>query len=254
MKLSIITPTYNSGQFIEATIKSIHSQQNADFEHIVMDGGSTDNTPEIVKKYKKITYVRQPDKGQSDAINKGFAQATGHILAWQNADDLYLPGCFETVVSFFEQNPTVGLVYGYYNTINHNGDFVCTTYPIDFNLKKFKRGRYNFLQPTVFWRANVWQRFGPLQLNLHYCMDADFYAKAINGGVTVARIPKVLGAFRVHLQSKTQNPENHKKVRNEYYNVLKKHFDYSPLDTLFFNYYQQRSKLARWVKHNVLKK
>src|SRR5215510_10504684 len=138
--VSIVTPSFNQARYIEATIQSVLSQDYPNMEYLIVDGGSTDGTVEIIKKYSlesggsppvsqklasgyyKIDWwVSQPDKGQTDAINKGFAQARGQILAWLNSDDTYEPGAISTAVKYLVDHPKVGMVYGDCNFINEDG-------------------------------------------------------------------------------------------------------------------------------------
>ena len=121
MKISIITPSYNQAQFIERTILSVLNQDYKDIEYIIMDGGSTDGTVEILKKYSDhIIWKSEKDNGQSDAINKGLKMATGDIVAYLNSDDTYQPGAFKEVATFFEKNPDKKWVYGKCLIINEN--------------------------------------------------------------------------------------------------------------------------------------
>jgi glycosyltransferase involved in cell wall biosynthesis len=254
MKLSIVTPVYNSGKYIRETIESIANQSYRNFEHIIMDGLSTDNTLEIAKEYKHIKCISEKDTGQSNAINKGFRMATGDILAWQNADDTYFPDTFEAVVTHFHDHPDVDIVYGYYQLIDGESRWMCDVYPIDWNRWLFAHGRFCPPQPTVFWRRKVYEAIGELDEKLHYCMDVDFYSRSINKKFNFGRIPKMLGKFRIHEQSKTQNKVNDRRVHDEYKNVLSMNFNYSKLDLLFFEVFQQRSKLAKNIKLKVFKK
>lgn len=252
MKFSIITPSYNSGKYIDETIRSIHSQENAEIEHIIMDGGSKDGTLDIIRKYPQIKWVSEKDNGQSDALNKGFARCTGDILAWQNADDLYLPGAFQKVESFFENHPDIDLVYGDYQLVQQDGTRICDVHPIEWSEWKFAHGRFVPMQPATFWRRSVHEKVGPLDQNLHYCMDVDFFSRAAKH-FRFARIPSTLGQFRVHEESKTQNTVNGRKVKAEHEMVLARNFDYSSIDHALFNFFWIRSKLARKVKERWLK-
>ena len=254
MKISIVTPTYNSAKYIKDTLESIHSQSYKNFEHIVMDGLSIDNTIGISKSFPQVKVVSENDKGQSDALNKGFDLSSGDILAWQNADDLYLPGAFQTVVDFFKQHPYVDVVYGYYQLIDSESKWLCDVFPIKWDEWKFAHGRFVPLQPTVFWRRKVYEAVGILNQNLHYCMDVDFFSRIVNKGFKFALIPEMLGQFRVHTQSKTQNSLNEKKVHIEYKNVLASNFKYTLVDYLFFEVLQYRAKIAKSIKVKFLRK
>lgn len=254
MKISIITPTYNSEKYIRNTIDSIHQQSYENFEHIVFDGLSSDNTVDIIREYKNILLVSERDKGQSDALNKGFKIAQGDILAWQNADDTYLPNAFKTVVKFFQENSAVDVVYGYYQLIDSESKWICNVYPMQWSTWMFAHGRFCPLQPTVFWRRRVFEIVGELNEQLHYCMDVDYFARIVNKGFTFARIPELIGQFRIHNQSKTQNSTNEKKVSREYKNVLASHFEYSAMDKLLFDLFQLRAKIAKSVKTKFLNK
>ena len=125
-KISVVTPSYNQGQFIEQTIRSVLLQGYPNLEFIIIDGGSDDNTLEIIRKYENwLTYwVSEPDRGQSHAINKGIRRATGEILLWLNSDDLVLPDAFNTVVSKFVENPEVRLIIGQAHIVNSCGEII----------------------------------------------------------------------------------------------------------------------------------
>lgn len=253
MKLSIITPTYNSELYLKATLDSIYGQTYKNFEHILIDGLSTDNTLEIARDYKNTTIISEKDNGQSDAINKGLRLVSGDILAWQNGDDLYFPDTFQTVVNYFKENPEVDVVYGYYKMIDNKGDWICDVHPIAWNKWLFVHGRFCPVQPTVFWRRRVTETVGLLDESLYFCMDVDFYAKAVNSGFKFGRIPKMLGQFRVHDESKTQNKNNRLKHYQEYKKVISNHFNFKPLDYAIFYFFQKRASLASFIKQNFLK-
>ncbi len=254
MKISIVTPVFNGEKYIRETIESIAGQSYRNFEHIIIDALSTDNTLEIIKEYKPIKYLSEKDKGQSDAINKGFDMATGDILAWQNADDTYFPDTFETVVNFFKENPDADIVYGYYQLIDSDSKWICDVYPIKWNRWLFAHGRFCPPQPCFFWRKKVFETVGPLNEQLHYCMDVDFYSRAFNKGFQIKRMPKMIGKFRIHFDSKTQNKNNEKKVYEEYRKVLVANFNFSIIDLFFFELFQYRAKASTIVKQKWLNK
>ena len=253
MLISIITPVYNGEKYIRETIESIANQSYKNFEHIVIDACSKDNTLEIIKEYTHLKYLSEIDNGQSDAINKGLKMAKGDILAWQNADDTYFPDTFETVVNFFKEHRDVDIVYGYYQLIAEDSKWICDVYPIEWNKWMFAHGRFCPLQPTVFWRKKVTETVGQLDEKLHYCMDVDFFSRAINKGFNFQRISKMIGKFRVHSNSKTQNKDNDKKVYAEYKNVLATNFNFNSIDSLFFEFFQFRAKITSIVKQKLLK-
>lgn len=254
MKISIVTPVYNCEKYIRETIESIANQSYKNFEHIVIDAASNDNTLGIIKEYNHIKYLSEKDNGQADAINKGFKLAQGDILAWQNADDSYFPDTFETVINFFKSNPDTDIVYGYYQLVAQDSKWICDVYPIEWNRWLFIHGRFCPLQPTVFWRRKVAETVGQLNEKLHYCMDVDFFSRVVNKGFTFQRIPKMIGKFRVHFESKTQNKDNDKKVYEEYKKVLATNFNFNIIDGFFFEFFQFRAKVSTIVKQKILKK
>lgn len=207
-KVSIITPSYNQGEFIERTILSVKNQDYPNIEHVVIDGGSTDNTLEILKKYEdQIVWKSEPDKGQSDAINKGLRMATGKIIGWLNSDDTYLLYAVTTVVREFLQHPEYGMVYGKCNCINEN-DRIVREYPVvPFSYKILLRHRSGIIpQPASFIKKNVLQEVGGLDVSLHCVMDYDLWLR-IGKKYKIQYIPIVLANFRHHPQSKTSMRE-----------------------------------------------
>lgn len=254
LKISIITPSYNSKKFIEDTIQSIYSQTYSNYEHIVIDGKSTDGTLELLKKYPHISWISEKDTGQSNAINKGFKKVIGDIIAWQNSDDLYLPNAFQLINNFFTENPDIDIVYGNYQLIDEGGNWICNGRSIRWNEWLFSHGRFVPMQPTVFFRRRVLEKLQSLDEQLTYCMDVDFYARATNKGLKFRCIPTILGQFRVHQDSKTQNPVNIQKTYNELKRVLSKTFSYSWIDYIFFEIiYFLTSKISRPLRMHFFK-
>jgi glycosyltransferase involved in cell wall biosynthesis len=251
--ISIVTPTFNSSKYLQQTIDSIQRQRLQSFEHIVIDGMSTDGTVEILKKHSHIKWISEKDTGQSEALNKGFRMATGEILAWQNADDLYTDHAFEVVAEYFRKNPSIGLVYGDYQLVDEKGGWICDVHPPKWNRWLFEHGRFVPLQPTVFWRRSVYEKVGELDPSLHYCMDVDFFSRA-SRHFEFSYIPELLGQFRIHDQSKTQNYSNYRKVLAEYRHVLSRNFKYSAFDTILFFMFQKRKRLASFIKRRFLQK
>jgi glycosyltransferase involved in cell wall biosynthesis len=204
-KISIITPSYNQGQFLEETILSVLNQGYPNLEHIIIDGGSTDNSIEIIKKYQEhLTYwVSEPDKGQSDAINKGFSIATGEILAWLNSDDIYMPGALIAVAEFFNKNEDVDCVYGDMAHIDDKGELLYIALSIPYSYNRHLFGISSIPQPATFFRRKALERVGNLDTSLQYQMDYEFFLRFNRCGLKIGNIKEVLASFRLHNTSKT---------------------------------------------------
>jgi glycosyltransferase involved in cell wall biosynthesis len=210
-KISIITPSFNQAGFLKETVASIHGQQgDFDLEHIIIDGGSTDGTVEYLRSLgEKVRWVSEPDRGQSDAVNKGIRMATGDIIGWLNSDDLYLPGALQAVTGHFAGNPDHRWAYGRCLIIDKAGveRWKWITRYKNARLRKFsldKLFRENFIsQPAVFFRKELWEEAGGLDLKLHYAIDYDLWLRFANcapAGV----IDRDLAAFRRHGTSKSE--------------------------------------------------
>lgn len=207
-KISIITPSFNQGQFIEQTIKSVIGQNYPNLEYIVMDGGSTDGTLDILKKYEKeLKWLSGKDKGQSDAINKGLKMATGEIVAWLNSDDYYLPGTLNKVAKYFETHTDGQWVTGDYVIIDGKGKEIQSWIRQYKNMLRLGNsfGMLSFAnyipQPSTFWKKSLMEKAGFLHEEYHLCMDYDLwlrFMKLQKPGV----IDSPLSAFRIHGQSK----------------------------------------------------
>lgn len=204
--ISIITPSYNQGQYIEQTIQSVLDQNYPNLEYIIIDGGSTDNTLEIIKKYEKHLkfWVSEKDKGQANAINKGLQYCTGEIFNWLNSDDYLLPGALQNIanafkggaqmiagkVRLFENNQTIEYVQ--HNKLSAKG------------LMNWLPG-IHFVQPGVWMRKELVQQCGGIDETLHYSFDWDLYIRYLNRFPKVKYINDLLIHFRYHAQSKTVN-------------------------------------------------
>lgn len=202
-RASIVTPSYNQGSFIEETIRSVLLQGYPDLEYIVMDGGSSDESVKIIKKYEPwLTFwTSEPDRGQSHAINKGLRKAKGQIVAYLNSDDIYLCGALQQAVVHMMGNETADIVYGDCRVINHESHTVSVWRSQPFDL--FVALCQDFIyQPTVFMKRRVLEMVGYFDEELHYTMDFDYWLRAAIG-VDFAYIPVELAAFRMTEASKT---------------------------------------------------
>jgi glycosyltransferase involved in cell wall biosynthesis len=209
MKVSIITPSYNQAEFIERTIQSILGQNYPDLEYIIMDGGSTDGTIEILKKYSdKIIWKSEKDNGQSDAINKGLRLATGNIVAFLNSDDTYQPMTISKVVDFFKKNPDKKWVYGKCRIINEKDVEIRKPITIYKNilLKNYSFSKLlseNFIsQPATFWKKELHDEIGYFNEDEHFCMDYEFWLR-IGGKYPAGVINQYLANFRYYSNSKS---------------------------------------------------
>ncbi len=233
-KISIVTPSFNQAVFIEETLRSVSSQQYPVLEHTVIDGASTDGTVEILKRYSStpgwehLRWISEPDRGQSDALNKGFRRATGDIIGWLNSDDRYEPDSFARVSKAFEENPLVDFIYGDYLIIDETGKTLIFKKEIDFDWEIMLCGLNYIAQPNVFFRSRVFNELGYLNDSLHYVMDYEFWLRAANHGFRFQHIPSAIAACRWHLDAKTvsRNPrieEELLSVRDKYWNKRRFH-------------------------------
>jgi glycosyltransferase involved in cell wall biosynthesis len=202
--VTIVTPSYNQGHFIRATIESVLSQDYPDVEYIIMDGGSSDETASVVRDYaSRVNFISEKDRGQSHAINKGFQMARGSIVAWLNSDDLYLPGCIRLAVDSFERNAAAGAVYGEGYLIDRSGTVSCRfPHTTAFNLWKLVHLSDYILQQSVYFRKDVLQELGYLDEGLHYTMDWDILIR-IGKKYHIEFVPEYMGCLREYPEAKS---------------------------------------------------
>ncbi|HLO33101.1 MAG TPA: glycosyltransferase family 2 protein [Anaerolineales bacterium] len=204
MLTSIVTPSYHQARYLEETIRSVLSQDYPRIEYLIVDGGSTDGTIDIIEKYadQLAWWVSEKDAGQTDAINKGFARAKGDILAWINSDDTYEPGAVANAVKYLQEHPEIGMVYGDCNYINEHGDVIGKFKSTQTNYRLLRRGYTHIPQQTMFFRADLWKQIGPLDPSFYFAMDYDLWTR-IAACTEIRYVPQLWANFRLHTSGKT---------------------------------------------------
>jgi glycosyltransferase involved in cell wall biosynthesis len=204
--VSIITPSFNQATYLEATIKSVLEQSYPHIEYIIMDGGSTDGSVDVIKKYEGriAAWVSEQDKGQTDAINKGFNRAKGDILAWINSDDTYAnPNAVADAVNFLVAQPVVAMVYADCNFIDEQGKIIGKFASRQTDYAKLRTGYVHIPQQTMFFRAKYWKELGPLDPSFYFAMDYDLWVRIAKHAPIHYLSGKTWANFRIHASSKT---------------------------------------------------
>ena len=245
--VSVVTPSYNQGAFIRETIESVLGQEG-DFllDYIVADGASTDGSVEVIRRYGAMVeegkwpvrcggiryrWVSERDRGQADAIAKGFRMAEGSILAWLNSDDTYLPECVSRVVARFDEEPDAQVVYGKAHFTDEKGE-VLGKYPTE----PFDPGRlaaFNFIcQPSVFFRRSAFEEAGGLDTNLRYVMDYDLWIR-LAARHRFAYLPEFLSTYRLHDVSKTMAAGYAAANSEEALRTVLRHYGWAPANRVY---------------------
>ncbi len=204
--VTIVTPSFNQAPYLESTIRSVLEQDYPNIEYIVMDGGSTDGSVEIIQRYAdRLAYWESvKDKGQTDAINKGFSHADGEILAWLNSDDILYPHAVREAVGYLTEHPDCGLVYGNCDFIDAKGNVIGRFNAKQTDHKKLTQGYVHIPQQASFWRADLWLRVGPLDDTIYFAMDYDLWLRLADiSGIKYLPESKPWAAFRLHADAKT---------------------------------------------------
>lgn len=205
--ISIVTPSYEQGRFLGRTIYSVVSQNYPRLEYFVQDGGSTDDTCEVLERFdRSLTgWVSEPDGGQADAINRGFARTSGEVMAYLNSDDLLLPGSLAYVARYFSEHPEVDAVYGQRVLIDDHDRQIGVWVLPPHDDKTLTVADY-VPQETLFWRRSLWERAGGhIDESFKFAVDWDLLLRFREAGARIVRLPRFLGAFRVHAEQKTGN-------------------------------------------------
>ena len=205
-KISLVTPSYNQGHFLEETILSVLTQRYPSLEYFIIDGASTDDSVEVMRRYDdRIDYwVSEPDKGQTEAINKGLARATGEIVSFINSDDVYRPGALHTVGRYFAEHPECMWICGTSLTFGlpDRAPGIMDVPPMD-NIAARLLIETFLPTPSMFWRRRAFEEFGLFDETLNYSFDLEHWMRMLVGGVEYHRIDRPLSAFRLHPSSKS---------------------------------------------------
>ena len=203
-KISIVTPSFNQGDYLEETLRSVLEQDYPNLEYIVMDGGSTDGSVDIIRKYAdRISHWKSAkDEGQADAIRSGFARATGGILGWLNSDDTLARGTLSKVGEYFAAHSGVDLVYGDLNLVDMNGKLLYTARPL-LRLGILVYENSFIPQQAMYWRRSLYERVGGVDPSLCFAMDFDLVVRFLLEGASVRKLPGVLANYRWHPAAKS---------------------------------------------------
>jgi glycosyltransferase involved in cell wall biosynthesis len=205
MLVSIITPSFNQARYLENTLRSVLAQDYPSLEYWVVDGGSTDGSVEILRRYSDqlAGWVSEPDRGQTEALNKGFARANGEILAWLNSDDTYEPGAIAAAVKYLLEHPEIGMVYADTNFIDENGRVIGRFPAAQTDYRRLRQGYVHIPQQATFFRADLWRQVGPLDPDFYFAMDYDLWTRLARLAPFAYLPGQTWANFRLHSSGKT---------------------------------------------------
>ena len=209
IKISVVTPSLNQGSFLDETLQSVRAQAYARTEQLVLDGGSTDGTLDLLQsrtgpEWQHLQWISEPDGGCTQALNKGIRMATGDVIGWLNSDDRYRPGCFETVARVFAENPHVDVLYGDFTLIDEKGTHLRVRREIEFSRLVLYYHRISPVPSTAtFFRRRIFDEGNFFDESLQFAMDYEFFVRLANKGYRFKHIHALLADFRLHPTSKT---------------------------------------------------
>jgi glycosyltransferase involved in cell wall biosynthesis len=208
MKISIVTPSFNQGRYLRETLDSIHSgQAEVALQHWVMDAGSTDGSLSILDEFSSrgvLQYVCEPDRGQCDAINKGFQRCDGEVFCWLNSDDVFPPGVLPRIAELFARNPQLEWVTGDTRYIDAGGGYLKDGQLNHIDREDLIRVRKHLFQPSTFWRRSLYERVQGLDQNLHYALDYDLWLRFYESA-QLQYYPETWSLTRLHADAKTSS-------------------------------------------------
>lgn len=230
--VSIVTPSFNQGSYIEATINSMLAQNYPNIEYLIIDGGSTDGTIDILKKYEgRLRWVSEKDQGPEDAIAKGFRMATGEVFGWLASDDVYELDAIQKVMEIFKQTPEVAMVYGRCQYVDRTGVVIgeCPTEPFNYDYLAV----YNIIaQPSAFFRRSVYEAVGGISLELKQASDYDLWIR-LTKNRKVTYLPELLSSYRLHYAAKTLGFHDPCVKFEEYIVLTMKYYNWVPANRVY---------------------
>jgi glycosyltransferase involved in cell wall biosynthesis len=199
-RITVVTPSYNQANFLEGTIRSVLQQHYPNLEYIIIDGGSSDGSVEIIRKYEQelAYWVCERDRGPADAIRKGFEKATGSIFGWLNSDDIYQPEALHKVADTFRKVPKVDVIYGNTYWIDGNGEVLAEKRQTPFSKSAYLYGGADLQQPSTFWTRRIYEKAGGLDTSFKAAFDADLFFRFFALGARFHHVNEFLAGFRVH--------------------------------------------------------
>lgn len=207
MKVSLVTISFNQAEFLERAIRSVIDQDYDDIEYIIVDPGSTDNSREIIERFraKSAKLLLDPDKGPADGLNKGFAEATGEIYGFLNSDDVLLPGTIARVVRYFMEHPDVDVVSGHAIIIDEHDQEIRRSYSDRFSLAGYAYGASVLMQPSTFFKANIFKKVGGFNVSNRTNWDGEIFVDMRLKGAHFAILNEFLSGYRLHRDSITSS-------------------------------------------------
>ncbi len=246
LKISIVTPVFNQAQYLEETIQSIISQGYPNLEYIIIDGGSTDGTVDIIKKYEShLTYwVSEPDKGMYDALQKGFERSTGKIMGWLNADDIYHKGCLFQVANVFSHHSEINWLTGSHTQIDENGNVIYCASCRKFNKFQYLTGDYMWIaQESTFWRRSLWEQAGShIAVDMHAAGDFELWLRFIKHDI-LYYVNTGIGIYRHREGQLSKDMVSYINEVNQIYHSLK----IEDTDKKIIDKYKRKKKIANWI-------
>jgi len=202
LKISVITPSFNQEPYLEENIRAVLHQNYPNLEHIVMDGGSTDGSIDILHKYPHLIWRSEKDRGQTHALNKAVAISSGEIICWLNSDDMLCDGALDIVNNYFVDNPDRYMLTGNLLYVDKAGKLLKKDLAGKLDRERLLNGTQCILQPATFFKKCIFEKTGQFDETYHYCMDHDFFIRALNYFESFT-INADLAMFRIHGASKT---------------------------------------------------